>query len=73
MSTRKQPPAILAVLPLAYQDGRDCYAYKWITRNPHDYGDCIAMCYALAGADNITGMDSDTPHGTKNRRKVFNG
>ena len=55
------------------KDGRDCYAYKWITRNPHDYGDCIAMCYALAGADNITGMDSDTPHGTKNRRKVFNG
>ena len=23
---RKPPPAILAVLPLAYQDGRDCYA-----------------------------------------------
>lgn len=54
------------------KDGRDCYAYKWITRNPHDYGDCIAMCYALAGADNITGMDSDLPHSTKNRRKVFN-
>ena len=25
-SPRKRPPAILTVLPLAYQDGRDCYA-----------------------------------------------
>ena len=26
MTTKGHPPAILAVLPLAYQDGRDCYA-----------------------------------------------
>ena len=26
MTTKGPPPAILAVLPLAYQDGRDCYA-----------------------------------------------
>lgn len=37
------------------RDGRDCYAYKWQTRNPHDYGDCVAMCYALAGAEGVTG------------------
>ena len=55
------------------KDGRDCYAYKWITKNPHDYGDCVAMCYALAGADNITGTNTQTTHGTKNRRKVYNG
>ena len=55
------------------KDGRDCYAYKWITKNPHDYGDCVAMCYALAGADNITGVNAQTTHSTKNRRKVYNG
>lgn len=55
------------------KDGRDCYAYKWNTKNPHDYGDCVAMCYALAGADNITGTNTQTTHSTKNRRKVYNG
>ena len=55
------------------KDGRDCYAYKWISKNPHDYGDCVAMCYALAGADNITGVNAQTTHSTKNRRKVYNG
>ena len=55
------------------KDGRDCYAYKWQTKNPHDYGDCVAMCYALAGADNITGSTTQTTHSKKNKRKVFNG
>ena len=54
------------------RNGRECYAYKWQTKNPHDYGDCVAMCYALAGADNITGEES-TVHHAKNRRKVFDG
>ena len=55
------------------KNGRECYAYKWQTRNPHDYGDCVAMCYALAGADNITGEGKQTTHSTRNRRKVYNG
>ena len=55
------------------RNGRECYDYKWQTRNPHDYGDCVAMCYALAGADNITGEDTRTKHSTRNRRKVYNG
>ena len=33
----------------------DGYDFKWKTMEPHDYGDCLAMCYALAGADGITG------------------
>ena len=37
------------------RDGRDCYAYKWQTKNPHDYGDSVAMCYALAGSEGLTG------------------
>jgi len=37
------------------KDGRDCYAYKWQTKNPHDYGDCVAMCYAIAGSEGLTG------------------
>ena len=39
------------------KDGRDCYAYKWQTKNPHDYGDCEAMCYALAGSEGLTGSE----------------
>lgn len=55
------------------RDGRDCYAYKWITKNPHDYGDCVAMCYAIAGADNITGSSPQTTRSERNRRKIYNG
>ena len=55
------------------RNGRECYAYKWQTRNPHDYGDCVAMCFALAGADNITGEDGVTTRSTRNRRKVYDG
>lgn len=54
------------------KDGLDCYAYKWATKNPHDFGDCSAMCYALAGAENITGTNNKTTR-TRNRRKVYNG
>lgn len=35
--------------------GRDCYIYRWKTRNPHDYGDCVAMGFALAGSEGLTG------------------
>ena len=55
------------------KDGLDCYAYKWATKNPHDFGDCSAMCYALAGAENITGTNNKTTRSTRNRRKVYNG
>lgn len=36
------------------KDGRDAFAYEWRTRNPHDYGDCVAMCYALASSEGLT-------------------
>lgn len=35
-------------------DGKERFAYKWQTKNPHDFGDCLAMCYALAGAEGLT-------------------
>ena len=35
--------------------GVERYAYRWKTKNPHDYGDCVAMCYALAGDAGISG------------------
>ena len=31
------------------------YKYDWRTKEPHDYGDAVAMCYALAGAYGLTG------------------
>lgn len=46
-------------------DGRDRWAYVWDTREPHDYGDCLAMCYALAAADGLNG-NSNPPR----RKKV---
>ena len=39
------------------RDGRECFAYKWQTKNPHDYGDCVAMCYAIAGSEGLTGVE----------------
>lgn len=36
-------------------DGMDGNEYDWKTRDPHDFGDCLAMCYALAGAEGLTG------------------
>ena len=43
------------------RDGRDYWAYKWKTRNPHDFGDCVGMCYALAGAEGLTGQGETAP------------
>lgn len=51
-------------------DGEDQYAYTWKTKNPHDYGDCLAMCYALAASGNVTG-DGAPPRIGKRRRKVY--
>ena len=42
-------------------DGKERYAYKWQTKNPHDFGDCLAMCYALAGAEGLTGEGEPMP------------
>ena len=51
-------------------DGEEQYAYTWKTKNPHDYGDCLAMCYALAASGNVTG-DGAPPRIGKRRRKVY--
>lgn len=36
-------------------DGKERFAHMWQTKNPHDFGDCLAMAYALAGADGVNG------------------
>ena len=43
------------------RNGKECYAYKWKTKNPHDYGDCVAMCYAYAGSEGLTGTGDEMP------------
>ncbi len=53
-------------------DGEDKFAYVWKTKNPHDYGDCLAMCYALAASRNLTG-DGAFQKSTKHHRRVYNG
>ena len=52
-------------------DGKERYAYKWQTKNPHDFGDCLAMCYALAGAEGLTGEGETMP--TKKTRLAIGG
>lgn len=34
---------------------REKWLYKWKTKEPHDYGDAMAMCYALAAQEGLTG------------------
>lgn len=49
--------------------GEDLFAYRWKTKEPHDFGDCMAMCYALAGASNLTGDGAKRI--TKHRRSTY--
>lgn len=32
--------------------GKD--VYKWISKDPHDYLDCMSMCYAVAAANGLS-------------------
>lgn len=49
--------------------GEDRWAYKWQTKEPHDFGDAVAMCYALAGSENLTG-DGAAPRRSRGRCAV---
>jgi hypothetical protein len=42
-------------------DGKERFSYKWQTKNPHDFGDCLAMAYALAGSEGVTGEEDTVP------------
>lgn len=37
-------------------DGR--HIYYWTTKEPHDYLDTMAMCFAIAGSQGISGQAS---------------
>ena len=53
-------------------DGR--FEYKWRTKEPHDFLDCLGMCYALAGAKCLSGdstMFGERTH--KRKRRVYVG
>ena len=49
-------------------DGMDGSEYKWKTRDPHDFGDTLAMGYALAGSEGISGDGS-----RHNENNAFDG
>ena len=40
------------------QDGRN--HYNWKTQEPHDYLDCMSMCYAVAASQGISGTNVNT-------------
>lgn len=61
---------LVSKVPRPGFEGRSIY--KWKTKEPHDYGDCLAMCYALAGAEGVTG-DGTRTIARRNRRKTYNG
>ena len=48
-------------------DGR--FQFKWKTADPHDFGDCLAMCYAIAGSEGISGGTSLPPVKARRKRK----
>ena len=49
----------------ARPDGRD--EYRWKTREPHDYGDCVAMCYAIAASQGLGASATPAKTGTPKR------
>lgn len=49
----------------------DTYEYRWKTREPHDFGDCLAMCYAMAGMGGIS--DEGKRIASKHKRRTYNG
>lgn len=51
-------------------DGRS--EFTWKTKEPHDYGDCVAMCYAVAASQGLTsGTSAPRPRSAApTRRRV---
>ena len=58
----------------AQYDASDRFEFRWKVKGKHDYGDVMAMLYALAGAEGISGEGS-LPSATKSarRRKTYTG
>lgn len=52
-------------------DGTERWVYRWRTREPHDFGDAMAMCYALAASCNLSG--DGTVKTSKHKRRTYNG
>lgn len=46
-------------------------AYEWKTADPHDFGDCVTMCYALAARDGIAAGGKAQPVPMKRKRRVI--
>lgn len=44
------------------------YEYKWKTKEPHDYGDCLAMCYAISG---VVGIDGTGQRQAERKRRRY--
>lgn len=55
-----------------HKAGRDIY--NWATKEPHDYLDCMSMCYAVAASQGVSGQFSDATmpsrQATKKRPKI---
>jgi hypothetical protein len=54
-------------------NGRWVYDWATDTSGPHDYGDCMAMAYALAAANDIGTGGGNGPRKKKLARTVIGG
>jgi hypothetical protein len=53
------------------QDGRN--EYKWKSQEPHDYLDCMSMCYAVATSQGLSSGNNlrDSSLSLSNKRKTL--
>ena len=50
------------------QDGKN--HYSWRSRDPHDYLDCMSMCYAVASSQGLSGMNINSGLASHKRRMI---
>ncbi len=51
-----------------HKAGRDIY--NWATKEPHDYLDCMSMCYAVAASQGLSGQLGAAPSMERQKQKV---
>lgn len=51
------------------QDGRN--HYNWKTQEPHDYLDCMSMCYAVASSQGISGININHSLDSHRTKKIM--
>ena len=51
-----------------HKAGRDIY--NWLSKEPHDYLDCMSMCYAVAASQGVSGQLGATPQLEQQKQRL---